>query len=533
MNADVVGLVFGRATNTTFSFTVNPENIPKFGEFVIVKNRDGEDVLGVVKEITNLNKLIESEDHTFEYILRNIGYSKTLLEMNDIVIATARVLGVIDGNDIKPNRTPIKPSSEVKLASDEILRNLFRGDDNSIEIGNLLARENVPVGLNVKELVLRHFAILAVTGSGKSNTACVIINEIVRRFNGTVVLIDPHGEYLNFRFEDGTEKGKNILPSGIRPETLEPWEFATLVGISRDANVQRLHLERAFTTALHEGKSGKEFVERILEIVEEWIDAVSSSDNSRVAVPFIDRRGNSCTAVINRSRDLDSLLRVRDYVYMFLRNYNELLIARDMLANMKPGYLNIVSLSGFDELQMRVIVAYILKHLLIGRIRYKKGDHSYKSICPAVVSPILIMVEEGHIFAPKGEDNDVVRWMSRIAREGRKFGVGLGIISQRPKKLNDDILSQCNTKIILKIVEPNDQRYVQQASEQISEDLLSDIASLGRGEAVIVGSAVKLPVAVKIKKYPDGYYGGGDIDVVEEWNKLKRDFEIDLNMLVR
>jgi DNA helicase HerA-like ATPase len=93
-------------------------------------------------------------------------------------------------------------------------------------------------------------------------------------------------------------------------------------------------------------------------------------------------------------------------------------------------------------------------------------------------------------------------------------------VSQRPKKLDDDILSQTNTKIILKLVEPNDQRYVQQASEQISEDLLSDIASLGVGEAVIVGYAITIPAMVKIYSFErdfKGHYGGGDIDIVEEW----------------
>jgi len=522
----MIGLVFGKATNTSFSFTVNPNNIPKFGEFVVTENRDGETVLGVVKEVANLNKLIESDDFSFEYLLRHVGFSKSLIEMNDIVVATAKVLGIVDGNDIKPNRVPIKPSSEVRLADDSLLQNLFRGDENSIVVGNLLAREKVEVGLDVKELVLRHFAILSVTGSGKSNTACVIIDQIVRKFNGTVVLIDPHGEYVNFTFLDGTCKRRNVLPVGIRPETLEPWEFASLLGISREANVQRLHLERMFTTAKHEGYSGKSFVDRILEITESWIEI--AEDNGEIE--FYDYKGLKKFARVSRQRDLDSLLRVRDYIIRFLSNYSDLLTENDVLANMKTGYLNVVNLSGFDENQMRIIVAYILRNILKGRIRFKRGDVNSKRICPIVEAPVLIIIEEGHIFAPKNDDSEVVKWLSRIAREGRKFGVGIGIISQRPKKLNDDILSQCNTKIILKIVEPNDQRYVQQASEQISEDLLNDISSLGRGEAVIVGSAVKLPVAVKIRKYPEGYYGGGDIDVIEEWRKVRERAEAFKNL---
>ncbi len=522
----MIGLVFGRATTNHFNFAVNPANIPKFGEFVVTENRDGETVLGVVKEISNLNKLIEDDHFSFEYLLKHVGFSKTLIEMNDIVIATARVLGVVEDGDIRPNRVPVKPSSEVRLAEDELLKEIFRCDENSIVVGNLLARESVEVGLNVKELVLRHFAILSITGGGKSNTACVIMDQIVRKFNGTVVLIDPHGEYVHFTFSDGSCKKRRVLPVGIRPETLEPWEFASLLGISRDANVQRLHLERMFTTAKHEGYSGREFVERVLELAESWIEIAEENGE----IEFVDYKGRRKVARLTRQRDLDSILRVRDYIIRFQSNYEDLLTNEDTLANMRTGYLNVVNLSGFDENQMRIIVAYLLRNILKGRIKYVRGYTEYRKNCPIIEAPVLIVIEEGHIFAPKNDDSEVVRWLSRIAREGRKFGVGIGIISQRPKKINDDILSQCNTKIILRIVEPNDQRYVQQASEQISEDLLNDIASLGRGEAVIVGSAVKLPVAVKIRKYPDGYYGGGDIDVVEEWRKVSEKSEVFKNL---
>ncbi|MEM0316361.1 MAG: ATP-binding protein, partial [Archaeoglobaceae archaeon] len=233
-------------------------------------------------------------------------------------------------------------------------------------------------------------------------------------------------------------------------------------------------------------------------------------------IEYVDAMGIRRRAKITRE-DLNPLYRVKEYVLTFLRRYEELMTQRDMLANLREGYLNVVNLSGFDEEQMRVVVAYLLRNILLGRISYVRGRNReyWERSCPIVRKPLLIIFEEAHIFAGKG---DVAIWMSRIAREGRKFGIGMGIVSQRPKKISDDILSQCNTKIVLRIVEPSDQRYIQQASEQISEDLLSDISSLGVGEAVIVGPAVKIPVAVKIRKF-GGTYGGRDIDVVSEWKR--------------
>jgi len=520
---EVIGLVLGKSSISDFSFIVNPLKIPKFGEYVTARNREDDEVIGIVREITSFNRMILDESYGFEYLVKNLDFSKNLLERNEVILAKAHVLGVIENGRIFPNRVPIKPSSHVYLTSDESLAKIYGNEGGSIKIGYLIARENVGVWLNVRELVLRHFAILSVTGGGKSNTVAVLVNDIIRNLNGTIILIDPHGEYANYTFEDGSEKGKNVVPAGIRPERLEPWEFASLVGVDREkAAVQRMHLERIFSTVKKEGKYGKSFVERVLDLTEEWINSAILKDE----VYYYDFTGVKRVASLDR-QDLSPLSRIKEYVSSFLRRYEDLLIQEDMLANIKPGFLNIVDLSGFDEEQMRVVVSYLLRNILIGRINYMRR-RNWRTFCPAVCRPVLIIFEEGHIFAPKGIFNDVVLWMSRIAREGRKFGVGLGIVSQRPKRLNDDVLSQCNTKIILKITEPNDQRYVQQASEQISEDLISDISSLGVGEAVIVGPAVKLPVSVRIRKFR-GRYGGEDIDIVKEWSES--DFDLNLEDL--
>lgn len=501
---DAIGFVLGESSINEFSFATDPSKVPKFGEYVVAENRDGKGVLGIVRNVINFNRLLENP-LSFEHALKNLSMSKKLLERNEVVIANAKVIGILENGEIIPNRVPVKPNSEVKLADSEILQKIFK--NSGIEIGSLIARKDIKVTLDVNQLVLRHFAILSVTGGGKSNAVCIIADEIVRKFRGTVILIDPHGEYAGFIFEDGKEVGKNVIPAGIRPERLEPWEFCSLVGIDRDASIQRMHLERIFTTVRRERLSGADFMRRVLEVAEEWI-------NSQGEIEYFDSTGTLRRARISRE-DLNPLFRVKEYVATFIRRYEDLLTQRDMLANLREGYLNIVNLSGFDEEQMRVVVAYLLRNLLIGRISYvrNKNREYWENACPAVKKPLLVIFEEAHIFASKG---DVSLWMARIAREGRKFGIGFGIVSQRPKRISEDILSQCNTKIVLRIVEPNDQRYVQQASEQISEDLLTDIASLGVGEAVVVGSAVKIPAAVKIRKFC-GNYGGRDIDVLSEW----------------
>lgn len=106
--------------------------------------------------------------------------------------------------------------------------------------------------------------------------------------------------------------------------------------------------------------------------------------------------------------------------------------------------------------------------------------------------------------------------MMRIAREGRKFGLGLCVVTQRPKGLDKEILSQMNNMIILKLVEPEDQKHVQSASEALSSELMSYLPSLNPGEAIIIGNMTKLPLLVKIDK-AKGKVQGNDIQVVDLW----------------
>ncbi|TRM86120.1 hypothetical protein DJ521_06255, partial [Sulfolobus sp. E3] len=134
----------------------------------------------------------------------------------------------------------------------------------------------------------------------------------------------------------------------------------------------------------------------------------------------------------------------------------------------------------------------------------------------------ISVIEEAHVFLSKNENTLTKYWASRIAREGRKFGVGLVIVSQRPKGLDDNILSQMTNKIILKIVEPNDKKYILESSDNLSEDLVEQLSSLDVGEAIIIGKIVKLPAIVKIDKF-EGKLLGADPDMLKEWKNAEEE----------
>ncbi len=536
MEEKPIGIVYGESTTDRFTFIVNPHvELPKFGEFVVVKNREGDEVLASVRGIRNVNWLMDAGKGSYDYVEKTVKvFSSGVLGKSEALLASARVLGVLKrGEKFKqmPNRVPIKPGENVYLARDEDLAGIF--SHGHISIGRLLARESVEVRLDANRLVSRHFAVLAVTGAGKSNTIAVLTKELVSKVNATVVILDPHGEYRTLSWPGARV---NPIKASIDPAKIRLSELATLLGIAENASLQRRFLGLVYRTVKTEARNagrvigGLDFIYAMEDKIEEWIRAYENSDEK--IIYYYDEKGNEVPRKL-QAKDLDSLIRLKDYLGELRANFGEFISPVNVLSEIRPGRVNVIDLSGMEEEQMIALASFVLRGILKNRVEYVKGVRTGDKALirevseryPALTKPVLIIVEEAHIFAPRGERNQATLWLGKIAREGRKFGVGLGIVSQRPKKLDDDVLSQTNTKIILKLVEPNDQRYVQQASEQISEDLLSDIAALGIGEAVIVGTAMPLPAMVKVHSFAEmgGSYGGGDIDIVGEWLSGKRE----------
>jgi DNA helicase HerA-like ATPase len=130
--------------------------------------------------------------------------------------------------------------------------------------------------------------------------------------------------------------------------------------------------------------------------------------------------------------------------------------------------------------------------------------------------PVFFILEEAHNFVPGGQGakSQAAHIIKRIASEGRKFGLFLILVTQRPYKIHGDTLSQCNSQIIMRLTNPQDQLAVKQSSEGISEGLLADLPGLNVGEAVILGPIVRVPVMVRIG-HRQSAQGGNDIDVVK------------------
>jgi DNA helicase HerA-like ATPase len=130
-----------------------------------------------------------------------------------------------------------------------------------------------------------------------------------------------------------------------------------------------------------------------------------------------------------------------------------------------------------------------------------------------------VVFEEGHNFAPAGESAVSLRIIKKIAAEGRKFGVGFAIVSQRPSKLDPDVTSQCNTLITMRLKNPDDQRFIAKTSDMISSADIDELPSLSTGEALIVGRSITAPLLVKIG--PKALVHGGESpEVLKVWGRF-------------
>lgn len=133
----------------------------------------------------------------------------------------------------------------------------------------------------------------------------------------------------------------------------------------------------------------------------------------------------------------------------------------------------------------------------------------------------VLLLEEAHHFAPASADVVSTTILKRVLSEGRKFGVGIGLISQRPGKLDQDVLSQCMTHFIMRIVNPVDQASIAGAVESVGRDLLDELPALSKGQVVIAGSSLNTPVICQTRtRYTR--HGGTSIDAAEEWDKFFR-----------
>jgi len=495
-NRIILGYIIGETSHSKVTFTATEP--PRVGEYVLVSyagnGRPERLALAMVEASFIGNPLLSIEEVKPEFVSKAQAYGGEMVEYN---IGRARILSWADtlaeSGVVETPTYPPRPGAPVYRADADVLKKIFaREGGGRVRIGVLVNHRDVPVSVDVNAIVSRHLAILAITGAGKSNTVGVLVDRIVNDLGGTIVLFDMHNEY-------GEVAGENthFVEAKIHPARLTLHELFRLLHLDEKAHVQRRFLRQAYRSAENTRyQKPEEFLKEIMEELENLSEKKTS-------------KKSTVSEVLEKLEDL-------------LEEYWERVITPNAPISLEeaivPGKANIFKLGGVSEEVADVVVHHYLNWLLAERKEYVASSRKGEGKVKGYPVPVLTIIEEAHILLPGDRSTMTKSIAGKIAREGRKFGVGLCLVSQRPKKLDEDSLSQTNNKIILRLVEPGDQKYVQSASETLSDELLELLPSLNVGEAILLGMMTPVPAIVKIDK-STRKIGGGDIVVHEEWKR--------------
>lgn len=456
------------------SFVVNSGLVHR-GQFVEIDYSEGKMVC-LVTDVVKTNRYFERAESVKEFEVSG----KKLFEQFptaewEYLLAQTRPLGVYSKKgSIKRPTYPPSPGSKVRIAQKEGLEIFLGLERGGLNIGEI-EYHSLPVELNLSRFLKKHVAILAQSGAGK--TVCVksVIEEVLDRKKEqgrlAVVVMDVHGEYTSFgeqphvdkKAVDFSSKTKIVKAQGIRigVPKLSVGLIASIVpGIS---SPQRRDLEKVLKDLREEMKAGEGPFD-LLEVK----NAIFGS------------------AQVKTKDGLLSWISALEDLGMFSKT--DVPSLGDIV---KPGQLTVIDLSGLIDLKKKqIIVAYFAQRLFRDRQSKK-------------VPPFLFVVEEAHQFIPEKTREEAAvsrRIIETIAREGRKFGASLCLVSQRPVNLSTTALSQCSTQILLRITNPYDLKHIGESSEALDSKSTEMITTLRVGEALLVGEAVNYPVFFRVRK---------------------------------
>jgi uncharacterized protein len=517
----VIGTVKGpgESGNQYVFITAQTDRI-KIGEFVYycVNNADGK-TLNILGKISACRLVDHLPDRIFAdsevdpgTIAALIGFKYPSPEIYEVAV---EVIGYFHPSlgFMNPRRPP-EPGAKVYLADDcsltDILNKKAVGAIGSAHVGHLLLREGqtVPIALDVKELVSTHMAILAGTGSGKSYTAGVLIEELMRPHNRAAVMIfDPHGEYGTlegmrghpaFEGEDGYKPRVKVLhPQDIRIR-YSSLDYGDVMALLPEMSErQQSILNKAFNL-MRKSKKGDRWD------INDLRHAVFQSDVVQ------DDNGNEKTGSSADALDWKlSKLELSDYFHAF-----EHLGPRDLF---EPGQVTVLQMNEISQDEQQVICAALLRQTNQARVntvkeKHEPGDENY------LPYPVFVLLEEAHRFAPAHEPSRCKAVIRTILSEGRKFGLGVGLITQRPGKLDSDVLSQCMSQFVMRIVNPVDQESLKYGVEAAGRDLLKELPALTKGQVIISGLCVNTPVLCQVRQRLTDH-GGETLDAPALWQE--------------
>jgi hypothetical protein len=403
-----------------------------------------------------------------------------------------RLTGRIHGFKRGVTRYPV-PGAMAYPATTRDLEQIYASDGRaSITIGKVFPTREIRAGLYIDAMLGKHFALLGSTGTGKSTSAALILHRICEAApKGHVVMIDPHGEYsAAFR-----QTGLILDVSNLQmPYWLMNFEEHCEVLLTSSGNERQVDAD-ILAKCLLAARSKNRLAQTMGKITVDSPIPYLLSDLNNILQDEMGKldKATSSAPYMRIKGKLDELKADPRYQFMF----SGMLVGDTMVdfigkifrmpGNGKP--ISIIDVSGVPSDITATVVA-VLSRLVFDFAIWGREEKT---------RPILLVCEEAHRYVPNEKNADgssVAKILSRIAKEGRKYGISLGLITQRPSDLAEGVLSQCGTIIAMRLNNERDQAFVKAAMPEGARGFLDSISALRNRECIICGEGVAIPIRV-------------------------------------
>jgi len=492
-------------------------------------------------------------------------------------IIEANPLGVIEDNKFTRGGDSLTiPPTKVLPAKQEDINAIFNSRIKEKErfcFSRLAQNKKIKTPVNGNLFFNKHFAIVGSTGTGKSHTVAKVIQEAISKKEGQyeglnnshIVLFDIHGEYKEAFPDCNYIEANNLtLPYWLLNET-ELEELFLDAGDRNNYNQSSI-LRRTIIEnkqkhnpgeKIHFGTPSKFDINEVYNCLCNFQNETTEYNDNlcikiagaekqcanmeekykhffKTSYSFEPRKPSKIKGGIYADGTLDKFIdRIENKIHNKRLSFLFGDASRDSSFEdtMKQfvGYktdssnsnknITVIDLGGVPFEVLSITVSLITRILFEFGFYYKKYLDGQKKICE---TPLLLVYEEAHKYVPKSELAKFRASKSaieRVAKEGRKYGVTLGIISQRPSEISETIFSQCNTFIAMRLTNPDDQNYVKRLLPDSMGNITDTLPSLKTGEALLIGESIEMPCIVKIDELDKYKPSSNDIKYIEIWQE--------------
>lgn len=535
----------------------------EIGSYVTISDDNDKSVVAIVQSFRIKDQLTKSEE--------------AATTTPKFVLSLQPVGRLEDGKFKRGGKQITIPPKRVEIASHALLEEIYGSIDprKKFSFGNLVQDEKVRVNMDGDKFFGKHIGVVGSTGSGKSSTVAAILQEGIKGSdaqggagalnNSHVIIFDLHGEYsgafpsarvigvdsiklpywlmnseeLEEMFIESNEQNSHNQVSQFRNAVIENKQKHNAAGsekISYDSPVY-FSLEEVtnYLTNLNtevvsklkdenlpkftDGTLVDNRADHYFESARQFVELSQSAASKASPGPFNGEFNRFLMRLEARKNDkrLNFLLSPTktDNAEYKTDDLGDLLSQFMGYGDTKSN-VTIIDLSGIPFEVLSVVVSLITRLIFTFNFHFKRlskpGDQQL---------PYLMVYEEAHNYIPRSESakyGTVKRSIERIAKEGRKYGISLMIVSQRPSEISETVFSQCNNFVAMRLTNPADQQYVKRLLPDDLSAITSTLPSLERQEAIIIGDSVSVPSIVKVDDITD-LPNSNDIDFHTEWKK--------------